>query len=303
MANCTPQSKQCLFLNQATWPVVLALAYMPLLLACSKDQPTPTSPASKIAVTADAPGVPINLRVEALTDTSAKVAWDAVEGATDYDLNYRTLDGRWTNEPHRGTRLWNIIYDLAPGTEYRWAVRAENSDGTSEWVFAENFTTTAPYLRFTFDKSINDREVELILEAADKWENVIAGGHPEGLNIEIADNMHMQQLGTLGYAYIKNTDTFNGRRFNTDCFIGLNSETYTFNENHNFWNNTAEEFMVYVAFHEIGHCLGIGMSDEWDNMVQYIDGWYEHPTEYAKVERDGWQWVDGVKKTGIQVLA
>ena len=114
------------------------------LVACDRDTPTKSiasAPAGKMVATVDAPAEPTNLRVEAITDTSARVAWDAVEGATDYDVNYRTLSGRWTNEPHKGTRLYNTIYDLEPNTEYRWAVRAENSDGPSDWVFAENFTT------------------------------------------------------------------------------------------------------------------------------------------------------------------
>ena len=120
--------------------VLLALA----LVACDRDTPTKpiaSAPAGKMVATVDAPAEPTNLRVETITDTSARVAWDAVEGATDYDVNYRTLSGRWTNEPHKGTRLYNTIYDLEPNTEYRWAVRAENSDGPSDWVFAENFTT------------------------------------------------------------------------------------------------------------------------------------------------------------------
>ena len=112
-----------------------------LLFSCSKDNPAPTAPAGKSLATTATPEAPTNLRVEVLTDTSARVAWDAVEEATDYDINYRAIEGRWTNEPHKGTRLYNTIYNLAPGTEYRWAVRAENSSGASRWVFAENFIT------------------------------------------------------------------------------------------------------------------------------------------------------------------
>ena len=116
-----------------------------LLVACSKDKPAPVSPAGKALAALEAPAVPTNLRVEAITDTSARVAWDVVEGATDYDVNYKeAVGGRWTNEPHKGTRLYNTIYDLEPNTEYRWAVRAENKDGPSDWMFAEeNFTTLA----------------------------------------------------------------------------------------------------------------------------------------------------------------
>ena len=113
-----------------------------LLIACSKDKPAPVAPAGKAVATVDAPAEPTNLRVEAITDTSARVRWDAVEGATDYDVNYRkAVGGKWTNEPHKGTRLYNTIYDLEPNTEYRWAVRAENGDGASAWIHGPNFTT------------------------------------------------------------------------------------------------------------------------------------------------------------------
>ena len=108
------------------------------LLACSQDSPPPVGPAGKLTVLA----APTNLRIEALTDSSVRVAWDAVDGATDYDINYKPVGGQWKNWPHRGaTRLYSTIYMLEPNTEYRWAVRAENSDGPSRWVFAENFTT------------------------------------------------------------------------------------------------------------------------------------------------------------------
>ena len=106
--------------------------------------PASVAPAGKAVATVDAPAEPTNLRVEALTDTSAQVRWDAVAGATDYDVNYKpAVGGRWTNEPHRGVGLSNTIDDLAPNTEYRWAVRAENRNGPSDWVFGDNFTTLA----------------------------------------------------------------------------------------------------------------------------------------------------------------
>ena len=99
-------------------------------------------PSGKAQATLEAPPAPLNLRVEAITDTSARVRWDAVEGATDYDVNYKKAQGgEWTNVPHRGTTLYNTLTGLEPGTQYRWAVRAENKDGTSDWVFGENFRT------------------------------------------------------------------------------------------------------------------------------------------------------------------
>lgn len=100
------------------------------------------SPSGKAQAILDAPPAPTNLRFEAVPDSSCTVRWAAAAGATDYDVNYKpAVGGRWTNEPHRGTGLYNTIHDLEPGTEYRWAVRAENGDGRSAWVFGPNFTT------------------------------------------------------------------------------------------------------------------------------------------------------------------
>ncbi len=121
--------------------VILAVS----LFACSKDQPAPVAPAGKAASIQAIPSAPSNLRVEALTDTSALVAWDAVESATDYDLNYKKIGGKWKNWPHKGAaKQHSSLYGLEPDTEYRWAVRAENTDGPSRWVFGDNFTTLDP---------------------------------------------------------------------------------------------------------------------------------------------------------------
>ena len=106
------------------------------------DEAEGPGPSGKAQATLEAPSPPTNLRFDALTDSSCTVHWDASDGATDYDVNYKpAVGGQWTNEPHRGIRLYNTIYDLEPGTEYRWAVRAENGEGRSAWVFGPNFTT------------------------------------------------------------------------------------------------------------------------------------------------------------------
>ena len=137
-------------LARSVFFVLLSLSVA--LLSCSKDRPAPVAPAGKSLASLAAPAAPTNLRFDAPTDSSCTVRWDASDGATDYDINYKPAEGgRWTNEPHRGIGLYNTIDDLQPNTEYRWAVRAENSDGASEWIHGPNFTT-----RSSEDDSLNN---------------------------------------------------------------------------------------------------------------------------------------------------
>lgn len=124
----------------------IAVPIFLFLLACSGDKSTPVAPAGKgTAIAVDVLPKPANLRIEALSDTSVTVAWDPVVEATDYDLNYKQVQGgRWTNWPHRGAaKRQSTIHPLEPDTEYRWAVRAQNREGASPWVLADVFTTLA----------------------------------------------------------------------------------------------------------------------------------------------------------------
>ena len=121
---------------------VVLLAVVLVSLSCSKDRPAPVASASKPLASLAAPPAPTNLRFDAPTDSSCTVRWDASAGATHYYVNYRLASGgRWTNVPHQDVRLYNTIHDLQPNTAYRWAVRAQNSDGTSAWTFGPHFTT------------------------------------------------------------------------------------------------------------------------------------------------------------------
>ena len=139
----------------------LVFLFALLVLSCDKEPPlssdAPSVAASNAAndapegsiapppagkVTEGSPDPPTNLHVEAITNTSARVRWDAVEGATDYDVSYRrTAGGEWKAVNHEGTKLYSTFTGLEPNTEYSWAVRAENDKGPSAWVYADNFTT------------------------------------------------------------------------------------------------------------------------------------------------------------------
>ena len=277
-----------------------------VVIACSKDKPAPTSPASKIIATAGAPAEPTNLRVEALTDTSAKVAWDAVEGATDYDLNYKPLSGRWTNEPHKGTRLWNIIYDLEPDTEYRWAVRAENSDGPSDWVFAENFTTLAD-IHFNIDliflDDFSDEEVRWMTTIVDQWEHFFFGApnyiFTKETQIpiydgpiqtiargEVIDDLRIY-VGLMNGEWIDDISVWSGQPsgvadvllFREDGDVPLISLIFmnrdeidrTVQENLGGKSRYYESLWKNTFHHELGHTFGIGPSPAWIRNIYWPD--------------------------------
>ena len=160
-------------------------AFCDLFDALNDDEEGP-SPSGKAQATLEAPPAPTNLRFEAVTDSSCTVRWDAAEGATDYDVNYKpAVGGKWTNEPHRGTGLYNTINDLEPGTEYRWAVRAENRDGPSAWVFGPNFTTVGADGQVT----IPDAKLRAAIEDA--------LGKARGAPITVAEMAEMATLTTF----------------------------------------------------------------------------------------------------------
>lgn len=139
-----------------------------IIVACSGDVP-PTGPAGKVAILSK----PTNLRCEVLADSSVYVSWDGVDGAMDYDVNYKkAVGGTWTNWPHK-TATFAIITGLAAATEYRWAVRADHRDGPSKWVFGDNFMTTqlSDQQRISATDQVDDRAAMMAI-----WEAV---GRPD----------------------------------------------------------------------------------------------------------------------------
>ncbi len=290
----------------------LLFALIPFVaIACSKDKPSPTSPASKVIATADAPTAPINLRIEALTDTSAKVAWDAVEGATDYDLNYRTLSGRWTNWPIRGARrAYATIYRLEPETEYRWAVRAENSDGPSRWVFGDNFTTLSTSssidtletfdIELIFANSVPQIDRETFRRAANHIEQIILNDLPD---VVLPSTYHTAPLVYKGrqvddlLILVRSKPERPGVRFGVEAYAESLHERFgrvTYGENSHqilrddfrdsYQYATQEELieqqMYEVFVHEILHLLGIGISKEWFEQIRHRNTWVNPPPQH-----------------------
>lgn len=120
--------------------VVLPLFLSFLLIACSKDQPAPVAPSGKVS--ASSMPAPTNLRVEAITDTSALLIWGRVPGADDYDLFYKSFSAtQWSLVSHQGPDTSATVSGLIPSTEYRWTVKADSADQSSDWASASLFKT------------------------------------------------------------------------------------------------------------------------------------------------------------------
>ena len=85
--------------------------------------------------------MPTNLRVVNLTDTSVRFTWDAVSGATDYDVGYKKLGEKYKAIPHVGIATYCDLDGLTPNTQYRWVVKADRGNESSRWGSGGIFKT------------------------------------------------------------------------------------------------------------------------------------------------------------------
>lgn len=111
-----------------------------LALSCNPDKP-PTGPAEPAGkATANVP-MPRGLRIENLTDTSIRLRWNPVTGATDYDPAYKKVGGKYKSIAHVGTATYTDLNGLQPNTEYRWVVKADRGNESSRWASGGIFKT------------------------------------------------------------------------------------------------------------------------------------------------------------------
>ncbi len=82
-----------------------------------------------------------NLRV-ARGDGQATATWDAVSGATSYQVERRTGTGTWLTSTTTGTS--QVITGLTNGTAYQVRVAAINSDGTGLYSDVQTVTPAVP---------------------------------------------------------------------------------------------------------------------------------------------------------------
>ena len=89
------------------------------------------------------PATPANLRSTQTGPTEIGLTWDAVPGATAYELQRRVNSGVWTSlSGVSGTSHTDTGLD--PSTAYDYEVRARNTAGPSAWSAVVTVTTEAP---------------------------------------------------------------------------------------------------------------------------------------------------------------
>ncbi len=76
-------------------------------------------------------------------DCSATFHWSEIWGAQSYDVQIRFNYGSWTYVPESPCgNNWVTCYNLQPGTNYEWRVRAHCSyNSYSDWTYTNYFTT------------------------------------------------------------------------------------------------------------------------------------------------------------------
>ena len=115
---------------------------------CTPDGQPLSAPASATieGPTAEAPDAPPAPNLTAGT-TWLLASWTAPgdngSAITDYDVEYRTAGGNWTDASHAGTSTTKRIEGLASDTAYEVRVRASNAEGPGDWSASASGRTEA----------------------------------------------------------------------------------------------------------------------------------------------------------------
>ena len=88
---------------------------------------------------------PAGLTASSITQTTATVSWNAVSGATSYDVDYKAASsGTWINAATATTGTSTDLTGLTEGTLYDWRVRANCTSGPGSYVSAQFTTAGVP---------------------------------------------------------------------------------------------------------------------------------------------------------------
>jgi chitodextrinase len=123
--------------------------------------------------------IPANLRTTGISTSSATLSWDAVTGATGYEV-------RFGGETHALLGTTYPVTGLEMGATYTWTVRAVAGASRSNWAAEVTFTTLAIEGIYFGDLPLRDNNVNF---ASDPWgdgrcDAYVAQGMAEGLYVE-----------------------------------------------------------------------------------------------------------------------
>ena len=86
---------------------------------------------------------PTSLSATKASSSTAKISWNAVSGATYYQVQYNSpTSGGWVTDPDYSSRTSYISTRLGNNT-YQFRVRAANASGTSDWATISYVHTTS----------------------------------------------------------------------------------------------------------------------------------------------------------------
>ena len=97
------------------------------------------------------PAVPTGLAISSITTTGATFKWNAVSGATEYQVN---VSGGWVTVTGANTTT-HVRTGLKANTSYDYCVRAKNAAGYSAWSAYGYFKTTSTSTPVTTPTPVN----------------------------------------------------------------------------------------------------------------------------------------------------
>jgi Bacterial pre-peptidase C-terminal domain/Fibronectin type III domain len=138
-------------MKQFGW--MLALTITTVIVSCTKeispnDQPVnsnelQTEIVTQSTGTTETCGAPGGVSTTNITATASLAMWDAVSGASSYNVEYKALSwSYWVTIANATTSLQWSLMGMEPSTTYQWRVSANCTYGTSSYTETQ-FTTLA----------------------------------------------------------------------------------------------------------------------------------------------------------------
>ena len=160
------------------------------LTGCGDDDSSTTpapapAPAPQPPPAPEPPGTPGNLRVASTGVDYIEFAWDAVEGATGYEVQMSMTEGDFSSAMQAAvTGTMHKFENIAAETTAYGRVRATNDDGASDWSGAEmGMTMAAPMVLGVPVPKVSSTGPDHIEWS---WEAVMDA---QGYQVQVADSM------------------------------------------------------------------------------------------------------------------